>query len=316
MKILQRKLNLVLLLMVLAIFLQAPSVHAENMPQVKTPEEFYTKVVEQIENGVGQAKYELLFDPSLINSQEIRGYAFEKGGYALEAKFSHWSYSCELTSTGAILSFKTGYFYTDTQDEQVRVVAKAIAKDCQGMTDYEKIKYVYDYIILNSEYDIRKDGAYYNLITGKSCCNGYAEAFLAIMEEMGIPCKYTVNSAHAWNTVYLNGAWYNIDTTWGDTGGDTISYEYFLKSNEDWTGEGPTEATASQSYVASDLEKRAEYPEYALKAKLQVYGKLVIPLGVVIIVLLFINVIAGGRTRSKIAKNEDKIRNLYKLPDE
>lgn len=302
--------------MVLAIFLQAPSVQAESLPQVKTPEEFYTKVVEQIENGVGQAKYELLFDPTLINSQEIRGYAFEKGGYALEAKFSHWSYSYELTSTGAILSFKTGYFYTKTQDEQVKAVAKAIAEDCKGMTDYEKIKYVYDYIILNCEYDIRKDGAYYNLITGKSCCNGYAEAFLAIMEEMGIPCKYTVNSAHAWNTVYLDGAWYNIDTTWGDTGGDTISYEYFLKSNQDWTGEGPTEATASQSYPATNLEKRANYPDYAIKAKMQVYGKLLFPLVVLVVVIWFFRLFAGSRTQSKIRRNEDKIRNLYKLPDE
>ena len=302
--------------MVLAIFLQAPLVHGEKLPQVKTPEEFYTKVVEQIENGVGQAKYELLFDPNLINYQEIRGYAFEKGGYALEAKFSHWSYSYEPTPTGAILSFKSGYFYTKTQDEQVKVVAKAIAKDCQGMTDYEKIKYVYDYIILNCEYDIRKDGAYYNLITGKSCCNGYAEAFLAIMEEMGIPCKYTVNSVHAWNTVYLEGAWYNIDTTWGDRGRDNISYEYFLKSNEDWTGEGPTEATASASYPATNLEERAKYPNYAMKAKIQVYVKLLLPLIILGLVFYFIRIVQGGRNQRNLRRNEDKIRNLYKLPDE
>ena len=80
----------------------------------------------------------------------------------------------------------------------------------------------------------------------------------------------------------------------------------------------PISIFSSQTRIGQGEEqrKRAEYPEYALKAKLQVYGKLVFPLGVVIIVLLFINVIAGGRTRSKIAKNEDKIRNLYKLPDE
>lgn len=316
MKKIQHKIKGIWVLMVLAILLQAPNVHAEKLPQVKSPEEFYEQVVEQIDEGVGQAKYELLFDPTLINPQEIRGYAFEKGGYALEAKFSHWSYSYEPTATGAILSFKTGYFYTKTQDEQVQAVARAIAEDCQGMTDYQKIKYVYDYLILNCEYDIRKDGAYYNLITGKSCCNGYAEAFLAIMEEMGIPCKYTVNSDHAWNTVYLNGAWYNIDTTWGDAGGDNISYEYFLKSNEDWTGEGPTEATATESYPATDLEERAEYPNYAIRAKVQVYGKLLLPLILLVIGILLIKMIVGGRTQSKIARNEDKIRNLYKLPEE
>lgn len=316
MKILQRKLNLVLLLMVLAIFLQAPSVHAENMPQVKTPEEFYALVEEQIANGKRKATYELLFKPYLINPQEMENYASQKGGVTLQDRFRACTYTFEETDHGAILTLDAGYLVNATKDEMVQLVAKAIAKDCQGMTDYQKIKYVYDYIILNSEYNIRKNGAYNNLITGQSCCNGYAEAFFVIMKEMGIPCKYTVNTDHAWNTVYLNGAWYNIDTTWGDDGGDNISYEYFLKCNKDWMGQEPAQGTASASYEMPDGQQRAEYPNYVMNARMQIGSRYVIPAIVVVILVVIVKLLVGGRMQDKIATNEDKIRNLYKLPDE
>ncbi|MBR1693304.1 MAG: hypothetical protein IJ711_11115 [Lachnospiraceae bacterium] len=291
-------------------------VHAEKLETLSTTEEFYDKVVTMVEQGRMQEKFIVLFDPAFINPQEIRGHAFERGGYALEAKFSHWSYSWRQEPEGVVVSFKTGYFLSSNQDKQVEAVAEAIAKDCQGKTDYEKIKYAYDYIILNCEYDLNKDGAYNNLIRGRSCCNGYAEAFLTIMDKMNIPCKYTVNSSHAWNTVYLNGAWYNIDTTWGDAGGDQIDYTYFLKSNEDWEGMGPTEATAMASFPAKDLELRAHYPNYTLLAKLKTSAVLIVPLVVLLLVIYLLRAIGGQKTRNNIAKNEERIRNLYKLPDE
>lgn len=292
------------------------TVHAENLKTVRTPDEFYDEVVSLVANGGVQGKYIVLFEPDQISPQDIRGRAFEKGGYELEAKFSHWSYSWRESTENVIVSFRTGYMHTKLQDQQVREVANAIAKDCKGMTDYEKIKYAYDYIILNCEYYLTKDGAYNNLLVGKSCCNGYAEAFLTIMDAMGIPCKYTVNTSHAWNTVFLEGEWYNIDTTWGDTGGDTISYAYFLKSNLDWTGMGPTEATAIRSYPAENLERRANYPNYTLKVRLKSLARILGPIAVIIVFLYFFNVARNGSTRKRVARNQDIIRNLYKLPDE
>jgi len=310
----------ILLCSVLAFFMlvlcNVQSVNAEKLPTVETVDDFYDQVVMQIQYGKMQSRYLVLFDPSEINAQEIRGRAFEKGGYALEAKFSHWSYSWRVRPEGTVVSFKTGYFYNKAQDKLVDSVAESIAKDCEGMSDYEKIKYVYDYIILNSEYSLVKDGAYNNLIRGKSCCNGYAEAFLTIMEKMNIPCQYTVNSSHAWNTVYLEGEWYNIDTTWGDAGGDRIDYKYFLKSNADWLGEGPAQATAHRSYQANHLEQRADYPNYTLVARFISSGRVVVPILCVFFAVFLYKLIGGQQTRRRIRQNEEMIRNLYKLPEE
>ncbi|MBO6015554.1 MAG: hypothetical protein J6P60_03085 [Lachnospiraceae bacterium] len=297
-------------------FLLKRDVCAEKLPVIATADEFYEEVVTQVENGVMQAKYMILFDPYEINAQEIRGHAFDRGGYSLVAKFSHWSYSWREKVDGTLVSFKTGYFFNRSQDAMVRKVVRDIAKDCSGMSDYDKIKYVYDYIILNCEYVRTKDGAYNNLIVGKSCCNGYAEAFLLLMEEMDIPCKYTVNSDHAWNTVFLDGQWYNIDTTWGDGGGDRIDYNFFLKPNEGWMGEGPTEATARAAYPAEHLERRVRYPNYTRAAWVKSGLPLILPPIILVGVLAFFGYLATQQTKKRVMRNEERIRNLYKLPDE
>jgi transglutaminase/protease-like cytokinesis protein 3 len=43
---------------------------------------------------------------------------------------------------------------------------------------------------------------------------------------------------HVWNIVKVDGKWYNIDLTWDDpildNGESMISYDFFLKNNEDF----------------------------------------------------------------------------------
>lgn len=51
-------------------------------------------------------------------------------------------------------------------------------------------------------------------------CQGYAAAYSALLNAVGIP-NYVVsgsvpNGSHAWNAVQLNGQWYYIDPTWND----------------------------------------------------------------------------------------------------
>lgn len=56
---------------------------------------------------------------------------------------------------------------------------------------------------------------------GETVCQGYAETFKYIMDELGIPCLLISGSAgegcHAWNEVYYNGEWKVVDTTWNDS---------------------------------------------------------------------------------------------------
>lgn len=125
------------------------------------------------------------------------------------------------------------------------------------MSDYDKVKAVHDYIVLNCEYDYEN---YVNdtipqdsysprgaLINKKAVCEGYAAAFKAFMDELSIPCKFVSGKAssngdftgrvnHAWNRVEVGGVWYQIDVTWDDPVPDQkgkVRYKYFLLSDEE-----------------------------------------------------------------------------------
>jgi transglutaminase/protease-like cytokinesis protein 3 len=125
------------------------------------------------------------------------------------------------------------------------------------MSDYDKVKAVHDYIVLNCEYDYEN---YVNdtipqdsysprgvLINKKAVCEGYAAAFKAFMDELSIPCKLVSGKAssngdftgrvnHAWNRVEVGGVWYQIDVTWDDPVPDQkgkVRYKYFLLSEEE-----------------------------------------------------------------------------------
>ena len=94
-------------------------------------------------------------------------------------------------------------------------------------TDYQKIKYVYEYVINQVEYvDEAPDNQniYSSLVRKQSVCAGYAKETQYLLEQMGIPCIYVVGDAtnnegteaHAWNIVLCDGKYYHVDTTWGD----------------------------------------------------------------------------------------------------
>lgn len=132
----------------------------------------------------------------------------------------------------------------------LEAIRKEIDRQLEGLTDYDKIKEVHNWLIDNIEYDVNLEadepysisGA---LTEGKAVCEGYARSFKYIMDELQIPCVLVsgtgTNSngeieSHAWNYVQLDGKWYAIDVTWDDPiilgNGyvtDDTYYKHFLK---------------------------------------------------------------------------------------
>lgn len=96
-------------------------------------------------------------------------------------------------------------------------------------TERETVQYFYRYLGKNVSYtaETGEDPCYlYDaLITGKTLCDGYANALSLLCNMAGIPCfekAYFIKddestkeqeAGHTWNCVYLEGKWSNVDAT-------------------------------------------------------------------------------------------------------
>ncbi len=100
--------------------------------------------------------------------------------------------------------------------------------------EYIKVKYVYDYIIDNTDYVAGSEDNQ-NIcsvfINGQSVCNGYAKATQYLLNDLGIESVLVDGTAngsdgtgnHAWNLVKVDGEYYYVDTTWGDASFQGVS---------------------------------------------------------------------------------------------
>ncbi len=151
-----------------------------------------------------------------------------------------------ITSKGTKVLIQLPY----TKEEMDKHFANLdkLAVELKGSTDYDTIKNVHDYLVENFEYDYRSDMANHTDIDGfrdgEMVCSGYSLAAYYLLNSAGISTRTVLGSSgddksgnitHMWNVVKLDGRWYNLDITWDDPGGGNLRYDYFLKSDEDFS---------------------------------------------------------------------------------
>jgi len=102
-----------------------------------------------------------------------------------------------------------------------------------GMSDFEKVTVLHDWMIENVRYDysFSKYSVYNALVEHSSVCQGYADGFQLLLNKAGIVNKLIAGGDHEWNLVKLYGNWYHVDTTW-DAGAGSYGYTYFLLSDK------------------------------------------------------------------------------------
>lgn len=118
-------------------------------------------------------------------------------------------------------------------DEKIRQIKYGV--DFEHISDYDKVKYIHDYLIDNMVYDYSKNHSFHvydALINGGGVCHDYAYAFLVLAKELGLDAEYVSNNIHAWNLVKIDGQYYNVDCTWDDSNSKKYRYTLFLVSDE------------------------------------------------------------------------------------
>ena len=131
--------------------------------------------------------------------------------------------------SGKVVKYSVASVVPVAERDEMRAELEAAADECirqipEGSSDYEKIRFVYNYIVDNVDYDLT---APYNqnvqsaLLNRRSVCAGYSRAFQYILHRMGMFCTYVTGTIrdggdHAWNMVRIDGEYYHVDVTWGD----------------------------------------------------------------------------------------------------
>ena len=169
----------------------------------------------------------------------------------------------------------SGASYLAEKEEQLgKDIIKKIIKS--GMSDFDKVKAINDYMIQNVSYDM--DNYLNNSIPYESytalgamekkvaVCAGYAKMFKILASCAGLEATYvsgdTPYGGHAWNQVKVDGKWYNIDVTWNDPDCETEDdghyycgcYRYFLLSNEDFNKKHTPKKSVNETGSSRDLE--------------------------------------------------------------
>ena len=118
-----------------------------------------------------------------------------------------------------------------------------LVRPAKNLSDFEKEKYVHDFICENVRYDKLKKAYSHEIIgslgQGVGVCEGMAKAVKVLLDALGVWCiialcgnnpEKGIKYRHTWNIVKIDGIYYHLDVTFDNTLGkdqDEIRYDYF-----------------------------------------------------------------------------------------
>lgn len=150
-----------------------------------------------------------------------------------------------------IQSVYTKEEYEQIYDKLVKRVAQIIEPAKKLSTDYEKFRYIHDYLVENVTYDKgapdprsqREVHTIVGSLLNSACvCDGFSRAFRLLCDQLKLSCIVAIGTAvgpdgeepHAWNFVKLDGKVYHVDLAWESgyvKAGYPVKDFYFLRND-------------------------------------------------------------------------------------
>lgn len=239
------------------------NVAAENGITSKAEEYYYNNLPEGLHEIYREMYVHIMMNEdsgdimSKVNADD-----FWKAYYAVLADHPEifWVGSSAQIKESGLTKEVVSYSFETTVPTEARASMKenleAAADNCimqisADATDYQKIKYVYEYLIDTVEYSsgsADSQNIQSALLYRASVCAGYSKAFQYILNRMGLFCTYVTGTIkdggdHGWNMVRIGGNYYYVDVTWGDPvfanrmdhidSGQTKNYNYLCCTEYD-----------------------------------------------------------------------------------
>ncbi|MDE5859616.1 MAG: hypothetical protein K2H23_04430, partial [Oscillospiraceae bacterium] len=165
-------------------------------------------------------------------------YSDENSIYYIDKTMKYARNSKTQTIASAIIAYKYSNNEIKRMQEAVEEEAdKIIGQITINMTEYDIVKFFYDYLAENVKYDESSEHCrdiYGTLVNKNALCEGYAKAFSYLCDKVGIETLTITGEAdkvpHMWNMVKIGGEWYHIDITYAVTDsrlGKYVRYDYF-----------------------------------------------------------------------------------------
>ncbi|KIR01937.1 Transglutaminase-like predicted protease domain fused ChW-repeat and cell-adhesion domain protein [Lachnospiraceae bacterium TWA4] len=139
------------------------------------------------------------------------------------------------------------------KDKETLTMATAVLDEIikDGMSDYEKEKAVYDWMIKNLKTNKEgllsviptttqdSDNPYGTLKYHNAVCVGYAVTFRMFMQMLDIDCHVVHNTdkIHSWDLVELDGEWYHVDVYTDITNENNSTFnlnDTMMMTNQTW----------------------------------------------------------------------------------